>query len=144
MICAGSRSRLENIHYFLWILWLILGKKFWIRWERGEMSSMFEDHETWQVYVGFSEVSTGAFCCLWAVPLEWNMSKEMRKSVCVCVCVHVCACMCVCACECAHLFCVCFFLPIRELCKICPRFYLCLFLCFQRVLKSWIFQLVST
>ena len=54
------------------------------------------------------------------------MSKEMRERERVCVCVCVCARAR--ACECAHVFCVCFFLPIRELCKICPRFYLCLFL----------------
>lgn len=43
----------------------------------------------------------------------------------VCVCVYICV----------REF-LCLFLPIRELCKICPRFYLCLSLCFSKSPKE--------
>ena len=51
------------------------------------------------------------------------MCVHMHVHMCVYVSVHIC-------------FCVCFFLPIRELCKICPRFYLCLSLCFSKSPKE--------
>lgn len=65
------------------------------------------------------------------------MSKEVCVREDVCVHTSVCVCVCVCMRECAHVcICVCSFLPIRELCKICPRFYLCLSLCFSKSPKE--------
>lgn len=129
----GSRDKLENLMSTIClVLWLVLGKKFWIRRGRGEMSSYLRTMKHGRYIWGFRkwEYVLSAAC-------EQFLWKEMWVRIMREECVCLCMCMCARARACVYMyFFVYFFLPIRELCKICPRFYLCLFLCFLKSPKE--------